>query len=366
MRQGTLMAIGFDPNRLEVRGEPVTMIEDVIHAVFMNNTGRESCAAQVAVSAAGHLAYARGGVRPEDPDRVMRITPAGDTVPLGMDPRHYAQLRVSPDGTKLAYAVGPGTHFDIWVRDLTSRVQQRLPTGGSRNWPLAWSPDSRWLTFSSDRDQANSNIYRLAADGSGEPERLAPSDRSQSVASWSSDGVIAYLEGGDIWVLRPDSTPRPFFTSDASERFATFSPDGRWLAYTSNRSGRSEVYVRPYPGPEPAIPISPDGGSNVAWSRDGRQLYYLQRADNPAGLVLMAVDVRPGDDLQPGHPVPLIDPWRGSFTPTRGYDVLADGSFLAQVVLDSDGDAWTRTNRATELHLILNFFEELKTRVGNE
>jgi serine/threonine-protein kinase len=366
MRQGTLLAIGFDPSRLEVRGEPVTMIEDVMHAVFMGNTGLESGAAQVAVSAAGHLAYARGGVRPEPPIRVMRMTPAGDTVPLGMDPRRYVQLRVSPDGSKLAYTVGPGSHREIWVRDLARGVQQRLPTGGFANWPLEWSPDGRSLVFSSDRDQANKNIYRLAADGSGEPKRLAESDRPQLVGSVSSDGVIAYLEDGDIWVLPPDGAPRPFFMSDAFEAYPTFSPNGRFLAFTSNVSGRDEVYVRPYPGPEPAIPISPDGGSNVAWSRDGRQIYYVLSVDSPPRRVLMAVDVRLGNDLQFGRAVSLIDPWRPAHYPVRGYDELADGSFLAQVLLDGDRDAWIRRNRATEVHVIWNFFEELNARVGRE
>ena len=201
-------------------------------------------------------------------------------------------------------------------------------------------------------------MYRLALDGTGEPERLAPSDRPQIVSSWSSQGVIAWLENGDsdrydIWVLPPDGTPAPFFASEQQESYPTFSPDGKWLAYRAPGG----IYVRPYPGPEPAKLIS-DGGSSPAWSPDGRRIYYRQSG------VLMAVDVSPGDEFQAGRPVPLIDPWnRGSQT-VRQYDVFPDGSFITRGE-DDDGRTFVERFGATELHVVLNWFEELKARVGN-
>jgi serine/threonine-protein kinase len=186
---------------------------------------------------------------------------------------------------------------------------------------------------------------------------LAPSDRIQEVSSWSSQGVIAFLEAGDIWVLPPDGEAAPFFTSEATELFPTFSPDGNWLAYTSNQSGRQQVYVRPYPGPEPAMQISGDGGDNVAWSPDGRQIYYNQ------GGVLMAVDVTPGDEFQAGRPAPLIDPWTFRTGPVRGYDIFRDGSFV--IAVPDDDRSRLEQFGATEFHVVLNWFEELKARVGN-
>jgi eukaryotic-like serine/threonine-protein kinase len=362
MRQGVLMAVGFDVERLEIAGQPVTILDDVMQALFMPRNDYETGAGQVAVSASGHLAYALGGVYPERPSRVSRITSTGDTTSLDMDPRLYLQFRLSPDGTRLAAVSRQGQRDEIWVHDLVRGVSQRLNTGGSTSWPLAWSPDGQWLAFSSPRGGTLANLYRLPADGSGEPERLAPSDRWQIMSSWSSQGVIAWLAadslGGDIWVLPPDGSPEPFFASEAGEAYPTFSPDGNWLAYTSDQSGRQEVYVRPYPGPEPATQISGDGGRDVAWSPDGRQIYYFQ----PGGA-LMAVDVTPGDEFQAGRPAPLIDPWTFFVTPVRGYDVFPDGSFVIAVPDDDRG--YLEQHGVTEFHVILNFLEELKERVGN-
>jgi len=364
MRQGTLMADGFDAERLETLGQPVIMVEDVMHAVFMLASGVETGAGQVAVSASGHLAYALGGVYPEVAETAVRVTSTGEIVPLDLDRRDYGVFRVSPDGNRIAFHAGTGQHNDIWVHNLDTGVSQRLNPGGFSNSRPVWSPDGRWLAFASDRDQAQSNIYRFRVDGTGEPERLAPSNRDQRVSSWSSQGVIAYLEEDDsgaldIWVLPlPDGTPEPFFTSDAVERYPTFSPDGNWLAYTSDQSGRQEVYVRPYPGPEPAIQISGKGGSSPAWSPDGRQIYYNQ------GRVLMAVDVTPGDEFQAGRPASFIDPWHGGLgQPVRTHDVFADGSFVT-TVQDDDGSPLEQFG-VTEFHVILNFFEELKERVPN-
>ena len=185
------------------------------------------------------------------------------------------------------------------------------------------------------------NIYIIDVDGSGEPERLAPSERDQRIFSWSSEGVIAFREAGDIWVLPPDGSPAPFFTSEYFESNATFSPDGQWLAYVSNQNGPRSIYVRPYPAAEPAtlIAIPGDGQGNPAWSRDGRQIYFGLRAGEPSMLrepTLMAVDVTPGDEfLQVGLPAPLIVPWT-LFADPRGWDVFPDSSFVTRVAEDDN------------------------------
>jgi serine/threonine protein kinase len=208
-----------------------------------------------------------------------------------------------------------------------------------------------------------------AMDDTSEPERLASSDQSQYVASWSSEGVIAFLEGGDIWILPPDGSPAPFFTSEANDLDATFSSDGRWLAYRSTpdiSAGRvpgQEVYVRPYPGPGPATLLSTDGGINPTWAPDDRQIFYRQTG-GAGPPVLMAVDVTPGDEFRAGRPTPLIDPWLSGHSPVRGYDILPDGSFVTKTSVGSPPVEPERL-RATELHVILNWTEELKARLPN-
>ena len=364
VRQGTLMAIGFDLERVEVRGQPVTVLEDVMHSIFMTDTRAETGAAQVAVSAPGHLAYAAGGVTPYGVRTAVRVTSDGNTLALDMDRRVYGHFRASPDGNRLAFSTR-GEGGQIWVHDLIRGTTQLLNTGGFSNAWMEWSPDGRSLAFSSDRDGDVINIYSLAVDGSGEPERLASSNQSQFVASWSSEGVIAFLEGGDIWILPPDGSPAPFFTSEANDLDATFSSDGRWLAYRSTPDVSTgsvpgqEVYVRPYPGPGPATLISTDGGINPTWSPDDRQIFYLQ----PPG-VLMAVDVTPGDEFQAGRPTSLIDRFSGSMSPVRSYDIFPDGSFVTRTLVGSPPVDPERL-RATELHVILNWTEELKERVPN-
>jgi len=166
------------------------------------------------------------------------------------------------------------------------------------------------------------------------------------------------MRGGntsDLWVLPPDGNAAPFFTAEGFETFATFSPDGAWLLYVVEREG---IYVRPYPGPEPATLISEDGQA-PAWSSDGRQIYYSQ------GGGLMAVDVTPGDQFEVSRARPLIERWQSAGSVFRSYDVFPDGSFVTGAHLISDFESFIKVNGATELHVVVNWFEELKARVPN-
>ena len=373
MRQGTLMAVAFDPDRVEVEGQPVIVLEDVMQALDMPNTGWETGAAQVAVSASGHLAYASGGVYPGRPSVLMRVPPGGDPEPFALEARGYGRVRGSPEGDRLAFAVNTGRRSSIFVHDLVRGTTDRLNTGDFSNSSLAWSPDGVSIAFSSDREGGVLQLYRMAVDGSGAPERMAASDQSQQVSSWSSEGVLAYLQAGDIWLLPPDEEPALFFTSDAREVWPSFSPDGRWLAYGSNQTGQLQIYVRPHPGPGPATLVSGDIGSAISpsWSRDGRRIYFLDMAE--AGAKMMVAEVLAGDEFRVGRAEALVDPWPyNPSTPVRRYDVLADGSFVVSLDEDNAGDEeftaslWLRERmryRVGELHVVLNFFEELRERV---
>ena len=208
VRQGTLMAVAFDPVRVEVLGQPVIMVEDVMHAVFMPSSIVETGAAQVAVSASGHLAYARGGVF-SNQGTPLRITSAGDTVPLEMDGGAYGGLRVSPDGNRLAFDASEGAQSRIGVHDLAWGGTRLLNTGGASEENPAWSPDGRWLAYSSDSSPtggASNNIWRLTASIDSGPTEAA------SRSGWLlQTGTSSWLRGlpkgtSRIWRPRPRLT----------------------------------------------------------------------------------------------------------------------------------------------------------------
>jgi len=362
VREGTLMGVRFDPERAEVHGDPVVLVSDVLQSLYGYNSQQETGAAQVAVSAVGDLAYARGGVGQPWPFRVARLTTRGDTVPIAMEPGNWALLRLSPDGTRLAaVSFRGGQESQIWIHDLARGVAERRTTGGFSNWPVAWSPDGQWLAFSSDRDTPGlSNVYRMPSDGSGAPERLFPSDSIQYVADWSSQGVLASLqcdvdESCDILVIPPDSAPRPFLATPANEIWPAFSPDGRWLAYASDQSGRFEVYVRPYPAGGPATQVSGSGGIRPMWSRDGRLLIYEYSSQ------VWAVDVASGPGFRTGRARPYAVQWHWGTIPVSGVDMFPDGSVVMPI---RDTSVAPQPEGANQIEVILNFATDLTARVG--
>jgi dipeptidyl aminopeptidase/acylaminoacyl peptidase len=168
------------------------------------------------------------------------------------------------------------------------------------------------------------NIFWKVADGNGVAERLTDSPEQQRVSSWSPDGrTLLFVQGSspagngrDILLLQPgeDRAPRPLFATQFEEMYAEFSPDGRWIAYASNESGRSEVYVAPYPGPGPKVPVSVDGGHSPAWVRSGggHELLYLEPAGtggingNSGPYQVIAVPVTIGERFSAGQPRKLF------------------------------------------------------------
>jgi eukaryotic-like serine/threonine-protein kinase len=204
------------------------------------------------------------------------------------------------------------------------------------------------------------NIFWQLANGSGGVERLTTGESDQVPNSWSPDGqLLAFVElnpttGYDIWVLRmSDRKAQPFLRTPFNESSPQFSPDGRWLAYLSDESGRYEVYVQPYPGPGGKWQISTDGGTEPVWNRNGRELFYR------SGDKMMAVDIATQPSFVAGKPRMLF---QGQYTPNPGrlpqYDVSPDGQrFLMLKPTEQAGAA------PTQINVVLNWFEELKRRV---
>jgi Tol biopolymer transport system component len=208
-------------------------------------------------------------------------------------------------------------------------------------------------------------LYWKAADGSGGPERLATSTRSQTPASWSPDGTtLAYVEEGpssgffqfDIWGLSmADRKARPIVQTAANEMSPEFSPDGHWLAYVSNESGRHEVYAQPYPGPGERHLISNNGGEQPAWGADERELFYVQSDYGNRTHTLLAVRISTAPGFQAGVPHPLFEHVDLGIAWGRSYDVSPDGQrFLMALTKDRPTDL-----ASTQMIFVQNWFDEL-------
>ena len=236
----TLMAVPFDPQRLEVTGAAVPVVDKVSQAT----TGGGS---QYSFSESGSLVYVPGGARTAL-RRLIWLDRKGVEQALPAPPHAYRYPRLSPDGRRLAVTLEEPDQ-NIWLYDLTRATLTRLTFQGSLNLMGAWTPDGKRIAFESNRE-GSPNVFWQLADGSGGLERLTTSEHTQAPFSWSPDGKtvafsdVAPTTGYDIWVLRMgDRKAQPFLQTPFLESAPRFSPDGRWLAYVSDESGRFEVYV---------------------------------------------------------------------------------------------------------------------------
>jgi serine/threonine-protein kinase len=316
VNQATLFAVPFDLDRLEVTGSPAPVVQQVSWDVAHGG-------AQFAFSDTGRLAYVAGDATlPEYP--VVWVDANGETTPLLDERGSYGNPRLSPEGKRLALTVLRDGNWDIWVYDLERGVSTRLTFDEASDTEQIWSPDGEYLAFSSDINGAD-NLYRKRADGSGELERLTESQTSEWATSWSRDGrFITYIKSDnafDLWTvpLEGDRKPQVFLSTPFREAVAEFSPNGRWMAYASTESGRSEVYVRPFPPGGGKWQVSDGGGGFPRWSRDGTELFY--RTDE--GLMVASVETA-GDTFRAGKPRTLLE---GAFLGGIGGVGLAGNSF---------------------------------------
>jgi len=346
--QGTnLMAMPFDPRRMEATGAAVPVVEDLLRSSL-------GVSAQYSVSTTGSLVYVSGGVQSAQ-RRLVWVSRTGTEQPLAAPARPYLYVRLSPDGRQVALTVAEPA-LQVWLCNLSRDTLTRLTFEGEVNAIPSWTPDGKRIAFLSGKE-GTPNIFWQMADGSGSVERLTTSEYVQAPGSWSPDGqLLAFIEenpttGYDIWVLRmSDRKAQPFLRTPFNESAPEFSPDGRWLAYVSNESGRDEVYVQPYPGPGGKWQISTEGGTEPVWNRNLRELFYR------CGDKMMAVDIATQPSFAAGKPRMLF---QGQYVPTAGtfpfYDVSPDGQrFLMLKRPEQAGGA------PMQINVVLNWFEELK------
>ena len=348
-RAGALMAVAFDSRTLAVLGAAAPVVDDV-----WNDPATGT--AHYAVSYNGTLVYAPGQHTVAS-RRLAWVDRRGRVDLLPCEPGFYSQLKLSPDGRRLAVQ----QLNDIWVYDLQSRAWTRTTNRGVNQAPV-WTPDGRHITFSSSQDVTRPTLYWVDSGGGGEPEILSRDGEVQFPSSWSPDGTtLAYAEirlvnpetGVDIWLL---SGGRPWkrqilIRTPFKDDQPMFSPDGRAMAWVSDETGRSQVYVRPYPGTG-RTPVSPDGGVEPIWSRKGTELFYRSGRgvySVPIGTTGVLTVGRPSllfeGDFSPGTPMPGIP----------AYDVAPDGRFI-MVTSSADSESPTR------LDVVVNWLEDLKRR----
>ena len=368
VRSGKMMAVTFDAAGLKVTGEPVMVLEDVMQTEGVGNLGGAAGIGQYSISDSGTLAYLPGGLMPLQATQLNWVDLAGNAEAFATSPRangsqlptRYSHARFSPDGTRLAYTeetdriVSSTRVYDMNLGNSAAPLPKPFGNLEHVNGSFAWSPDGTEIVFAARLGGGPMNLYRTAADGSGEPARLTQSELDQEPWSWSPDGVVAFVESGDIMILAMDgeNEPRPFLETFFEESHPTFSPDGNLLAYTSDKTGRKEIHVRPFPGLDPPTQISSDGGQSPTWSADGQQLFFRY----PATDRIMVVDIPGGSILARGSPRDLFEIQGGSVD--GFYDVSPDGERFVmgtRVV--------QQTEPVTRINIILNWIEELKERV---
>ena len=362
-REGTLMAVPFDLARLELTGDPAGLVEGVMQEVNTNSVVGDTGAAQFSVSGDGTLVYLPGGIADLEKFLVW-VDRNGATEPLPLPPRNFGLPRLSPDGKRLAFSTSEKDRRSIWVYEISRGTLSLLTTEGQSSWAI-WTPDGKRLTFSSTAPGLD-NLFWKPADGTGAVERLTTSEHGQYPSSWSPDGrTLAFIERStatdyNTWTVSLGdgaARARPFLQTSHSVRHAEFSPDGRWLAYVSNESGRDEVYVQPYPGPGGRQQVSAEGGTQPAWARNGRELFFTEPGIS-GSTKMMAVDVTSQPTYMAGKPKVLFEGQYGSTAPLRGYDVTPDGRrFLMVQPKQQPAPA------LSEMVLVLNWFEELKQKV---
>jgi serine/threonine-protein kinase len=353
---GALYAVPFDLSRLEVRGTSVSVAPEVV----------TSASPAVAVAADGTLVYVVGSSGGIFSDRTMVwVDRAGREEAIGAPAHPYLFPRLSPDGNRVAVSRSDQER-DIWMWNFGRKMLIQLTVGSGNNITPVWTADGQRVVFSSDRESGSFNLWWQAADGSGNPERLTTSVNVQVPSSTSTDGTtlifaeITPTMGGHLMQLSLDQEHRatPVLQTPANEGNGEVSPDGHWLAYTSDSSGHSEIYVRPFPntsqGPRQ---ISTAGGIQPVWARSGKELFYLA----PDGALMNVKVEASGMIWRHDTPAKLF---QGPYythgpIPVRMYDVSRDGQrFLMLKPAAQDQRAVPPT-----IFIVQNFAEDLKARV---
>jgi serine/threonine protein kinase len=348
VRQPTLMAQSFDVTKLTTTGDAFPIAEQILY--FPDSTS-----SVFSVSENGVLAYQSGSA--QSGSQLVWLDRSGNRTGVIGEVARYAGPSLSPDGKTVALDISePQTsNIDIWLVDALRGPRTRFTFDRGIEISSVWSPDGKRLAFASDR-RGHLDIYQKATVGVGREELLLESDFEKFPQSYSRDGryLLYYAREnprnqGDLWVLplSGDRKPLPFYQSEFNEEYCSFSPDGHWIAYQSDESGKSEIYFAPFPGPGGKRQVSGSGGSQPKWRRDGKEIFFIA----PDGRLMSAEVNGNGETLEIGIPRVLFQP--RATGPGFQFDVADDGQrFLFNTVVEQ--------KNSTQITLVLNWAAGLK------
>ena len=346
-RDSTLMAQAFDATKLALSGDPFPVLE---HVAFDGG----SSFSYFSVAANGTVVFRKST---DNGRQLIWIDRSGKQIAVIGPPGAYNDIMLSPDGDRAAIQKIDGTNSDIWIMDLVRGVPLRFTFAETSEDNPSWSPDGKFLIYTSTNAANHTTFLRKNASGGDNEEKIYELDAATDDGTdWSSDGKNLLCEQGtpstlqDIWVLPLEGggSAHALLNSQFSEYHPRFSPDGRWFAYVSNESGRPEVYVQTFPLSGGKWQVSTAGGAQPRWRRDGKELYFIA-----PDRKLMAVDVKLGQTCEVGTPKTLFQTQVSSFGAPNRYDVSADGQkFLVNSSVQE-------TSRAP-LEVIVNWAASLK------
>ena len=318
---GVVVAAAFDLTAREILGGPVPLVEGVQDA---SSTG----AAQFGVARSGSLVYLPGAAGGGEQFSLAWMSATGEETPTAAPPRNYGDMRVSPDGTRIAVEVIDPDNTDVWIWHLDDGPLTRLTFyEGTDRSPL-WTPDSARVVFRSRRD--GGGLFWKAADGTGEVERLLESTNGPRPWEWSTDGRLVFdQQPGDICVLtlEGDRTVEMLLETEFREQMPAISPDGRWIAYQSDETGGNEIFVKPFPNVDDGKwQVSTNGGQDPVWSPVGRRLFFWE-----VDRRIAVAEVETAPTFSQGTPTELF-PLRGPILGGGGrrYDLAAEGKRLVK------------------------------------
>lgn len=344
-RDGAVRAQRFDADALQLAGDPLLVASGVS---FDAARGALFSASQNGVLA--HLPGTRAAL-----SRLIWFDRSGQQLDALGEPDNYFFPRVSHSGRRFVVDVSDlQDNGDLWLHDLSRPVPSRFTFDPANDSRPVWSPDDSRIVFSSTRGKNSNDLYQKPTGGVGEAELLFSDDVQMAPTDWSLDNrfiVYERLVGAhnDIWVLSvQDKTAAPFLETPFNERGAKFSPDGNWMMYVSDESGRPEIYARPFPGPGDTIRVSAQGGTMPTWNRDGRELFFI----GPDRTLMRAgVELDPDPVIEVPEPLLVTAVKHGADMPAQ-YDVSADGQrFLINTLLEDD--------ETLSITLIVNWLERL-------